>query len=125
VQAVFVVQPEISVSSYKYNIRPDIYWRPYKTVSLLSNRASGNPLYEQYFPDCAGKEWVTVGAGYTYTGFKNLALTLNVQNLFDTPAPYDPRFGTNSSTGAPLAGYNAGLHNQYGRYFTVSAKYAF
>jgi iron complex outermembrane receptor protein len=105
--------------------QPFCHYGARKPTDAEANRASGNPLYEQYFPDCAVKEWVTVGAGYTYTGFKNLALTLNVQNLFDTPAPYDPRFGTNSSTGAPLAGYNAGLHNQYGRYFTVSAKYAF
>nr|WP_229520638.1 TonB-dependent receptor [Massilia sp. IC2-476] len=82
------------------------------------------PGYLAAFPDCAVREWVRVGVGYTYTGIKNLALTLNIQNLFDEAAPFDPRYGTNS-TGGNLAGYNAGLHNPYGRYFTISAKYNF
>ena len=79
--------------------------------------------YLEFFPDCKVKEWWRVGVGYTYTGIKNLALTLNIQNLFDKAAPFDPRYG--ASSGAPLAGYNEGLHNPYGRYFTVSARYTF
>jgi len=87
------------------------------------NRNTASPLYESYFPSCSVHSWTRLGVGYTYTGIKNLALTFNIQNLLDTPAPYDPRYGTNA--GAPLAGYNEGLHNQYGRYFSVSAKYTF
>jgi iron complex outermembrane receptor protein len=94
-----------------------------KSTDAEPNRNTTSPLYEAYFPTCEVKEWITVGAGYTYTGFKNLSLTFNVQNLLDAKAPYDPRAGTNA--GAPLSGYNAGLHNPYGRYFTVSAKYKF
>ncbi|TXF97762.1 TonB-dependent receptor domain-containing protein [Massilia arenae] len=81
------------------------------------------PGYLGEFPDCKVKEWVRFGVGYTYTGVKNLALTFNVQNLFDKAAPFDPRYGANN--GAPLAGYNEGLHNPYGRYFTASARYSF
>ncbi|UVW29674.1 TonB-dependent siderophore receptor [Massilia sp. H6] len=81
------------------------------------------PGYLAAFPDCSVREWIRVGVGYTYTGIKNLALTFNVQNLFDEAAPYDPRYG--ASSGQPLAGYNEGLHNPYGRYFTISAKYKF
>ncbi|MFL6657300.1 MAG: TonB-dependent receptor plug domain-containing protein [Massilia sp.] len=81
------------------------------------------PLYEVYFPKCAVKSWTTLGVGYTYTGIKNLSLNLNIQNLMDTKAPYDPRYGATS--GAPLAGYNSGLHNPYGRYFQLTANYAF
>jgi iron complex outermembrane receptor protein len=67
---------------------------------------------------------VTFGAGYTYTGYKNVVLTLNVQNLFDTKAPFDPRYGINSSA-QPLEGYNEGLHNSYGRYYSFNATYRF
>jgi len=81
------------------------------------------PGYLSEFPGCKVKEWWRVGVGYTYTGIQNLALTLNIQNLFDEKAPFDPRYG--ATNGAPLAGYNEGLHNPYGRYFSVSARYAF
>jgi iron complex outermembrane receptor protein len=40
--------------------------------------------------------------------------------LLDTKAPYDPNYAT--ATGV---GYNANLHNAYGRYFSVSARYTF
>ena len=96
-----------------------------KTVDV-ANRPSASvaiPGYLEEFPDCSVKEWVRFGVGYTYTGIKNMALTLNVQNLFDKAAPFDPRYG--ATNGAPLAGYNEGLHNPYGRYFTVTAKYTF
>lgn len=81
------------------------------------NRNTSNPLYENYYPKCGVKEWVTVGLGYTYSGFKNWQLRLNVQNLFDKPAPYDPLYGA--------TGYSESLHNPYGRYFNLSARYVF
>jgi iron complex outermembrane receptor protein len=87
------------------------------------DRNAANPNYEAYFPQCAVKSWTTVGAGYTYTGFKNLSLNLNIQNLFDTKAPYDPNYS--ATAGAPLVGYNEGLHNPYGRYFSFTARYVF
>ena len=99
------------------------YGKP-KATDAEPNRNATVPLYETFYPDCSVKEWVTFGAGYTYTGFKNLTLTVNVQNLFDTKAPFDPRYGVNASSAA-LEGYNAGLHNPYGRYFSFSAKYQF
>jgi iron complex outermembrane receptor protein len=63
------------------------------------------------------KEWVTVGLGYTYTGFKHWTVSGNIQNLFDAKAPYDPLYSA--------TGYNQYLHNPYGRYFNVSARYTF
>ncbi|UUZ52096.1 hypothetical protein LP420_10540 [Massilia sp. B-10] len=38
---------------------------------------------------------------------------------------YDPASGTSTTTGAPLIGYNSSLHNPYGRYFSLQAKYTF
>jgi iron complex outermembrane receptor protein len=88
-----------------------------KADDAAPDRDTSQPLYEQYYPKCGVKEWVTVGLGYTYAGFKNWTLNANVQNLFDTKAPYDPT--------TPVAGYNSSLHNAYGRYFNVSARYTF
>jgi iron complex outermembrane receptor protein len=101
---------------------PFCHYQPATNPSMPSASITV-PGYLGAFPDCKVKEWVRFGVGYTYTGIKNLALTFNVQNLFDKAAPFDPRYG--ATAGAPLAGYNEGLHNPYGRYFTASARYTF
>ena len=80
----------------------------------------GLPLYGSDASECYVHSWTTVGASYTYTGIKNLSLNFNVRNLFDTRAPYDPRYGTSTTQG-----FNSQLHNGYGRYFKVSASYTF
>jgi iron complex outermembrane receptor protein len=89
-----------------------------KSTDAAPDRNTSIPLYESYYPDCAVKEWVTVGLNYTYKGFEHWNLSANIQNLFDTKAPYNPVTGTTT-------GYNADLHNAYGRYFNVSARYTF
>jgi iron complex outermembrane receptor protein len=104
---------------------PFCHYGARKTTDAEQNRAAGNPLYETFYPACSINSWTTVGLGYSYAGIKNLTLSLNIQNLFDTKAPYDPAVGTTPSSGAVLAGYNEALHNNYGRYFTASARYAF
>ena len=97
------------------------YGTPKKT-DAAPDRDTTIPLYEAYYPKCSIKEWVTVGIGYTYTGFQHWNLNANIQNLADTKAPYDPLY----ATPIPAAvGYNANLHNAYGRYLTVSARYTF
>jgi iron complex outermembrane receptor protein len=68
-------------------------------------------------PDCNVDEWLTFGAAYSYTGFKNWTLSANIKNLFDAKAPYDPRY--------PNEGFNGQLHNGMGRYFRLSASYKF
>jgi iron complex outermembrane recepter protein len=74
-------------------------------------------LYINRYPGCAISRWLTFDLGYTYTGIKNLTLGLNIQNITNEQAPYDPA--------ATYLGYNTGLHNPLGRYFTVSASYRF
>ena len=87
-------------------------------VGVAPTATNGRDLYINRYPDCAMSEWLTLDAGYTYRGFKNTTLSVNVQNLLDTRAPYDP--------GATVyLGYNSGMHNPYGRYWTVSASYSF
>jgi iron complex outermembrane receptor protein len=97
--------------------QPFCYYGTRLPTDAVPNRNTTIPLYEAYYPTCDVHSWTTVGLGYTYTGFRNLTLGLNIQNLLDTKAPYDPA--------AAATGYNAGLHNNTGRYFNVSARYAF
>ena len=82
----------------------------------------GVPKYNSYYPDCQVPTWTTVDVGYTYSGFKNLVLGVNVANIFDIKAPYYPAGNTSTTV---QQGYNADLHNNLGRYFRVSAKYTF
>jgi iron complex outermembrane receptor protein len=86
-------------------------------TDAAKDRDTSNQLYEVFYPKCSIKEWVTFGLGYTYTGFKHWTLSGNIQNLFDSKAPYDPN--------ATVTGFNEDLHNPYGRYFNVSARYVF
>lgn len=98
--------------------QPFCEYGTHKSTDAAPDRNTSIPLYEVFYPSCSIKEWVTTTLGYTYRGFHNWTLTGNIQNLFDVKAPYDPTVGTTT-------GYNAGLHNPYGRYFTVSANYRF
>ncbi|MFZ4877582.1 TonB-dependent receptor plug domain-containing protein [Janthinobacterium sp. Mn2066] len=97
--------------------QPFCYYGTKKPTDAAPDRNTSNPGYEDAFPDCKVASWTTIGLGYTYTGFKNLSLAVNIQNLFDRAAPYDPGYST--------VGYNEGLHNNYGRYFNFNARYTF
>lgn len=88
-----------------------------KSTDAVPNRNTSNPRFEEFEESCKVPDWTTVGLGYTYTGFKNLGLSINIANIFDSKAPYDPAYVT--------SGYNTGLHNNRGRYFTLSANYKF
>lgn len=77
----------------------------------------GLPKFSNWVSDCSVPEWTTFDANYTYTGFKKWTLSLNVKNLFDAKAPYDPRY--------PNEGSNTQLHNGMGRYFKLTAGYKF
>jgi iron complex outermembrane receptor protein len=79
----------------------------------------GLPKYTN--PHCEVASWTTFGLAYSYTGIKNLTLSMNIKNILDKAAPYDPRYGTSTV----VEGYNSQLHNGMGRNFRVTAKYAF
>ena len=112
-----------SISLKRFRDGATVYDQPFcaygtkKPTDAAPDRNTSIPGYENAFPDCKVASWTTVGLGYTYTGFKNVSLSVNIQNLFDRAAPYDP--------GYPAAGYNEGLHNNYGRYFTFNGRYTF
>lgn len=77
----------------------------------------GLPKYSNYYSNCSVHSFTTFDVGYSYTGIKDLTLSLNVQNVLDEKQPYDPRFGTSGS--------NSALSNGSGRYFRLSASYQF
>ncbi len=66
---------------------------------------------------CQVDAFTQLGMSYSYSGIKDLVLSLNIRNLLDTKAPYDPRYAS--------AGYNSQLHSGTGRLFRVSANYTF
>ncbi len=101
----------------RYSTQDDGNVGPYATPYCQYGRANFQPNYTKFYPACEVPSWTTIDVAYSYTGFKNLTLGLNIQNLFNSSAPYDPSYGT--------AGYNTGIHNPYGRYFTVKANYKF
>lgn len=71
-------------------------------------------------PDCKVKEWTTLDAGFTWSGIQGLTLGLQVRNVTDEPAPYEPLAAQTTQ-----AGFNTQFHNALGRYFTVNASYTF
>ncbi len=97
--------------------QPFCYYGTKKTTDAAPDRSTAVPLFENFTPDCNIPSWTTFGLGYNYSGIKNLILSLNIQNIFDTKAPYDPASTT--------SGYSTGLHNNLGRYFRVGATYSF
>jgi len=66
------------------------------------------------------KSWTTVDAGFSWSGLKNLSLGLQVRNVTDKAAPYEPLAAQTTQ-----AGFNSAFHNALGRYFTVNASYRF
>lgn len=77
----------------------------------------GLPKYSTYYPGCSVHSFTTFDVGYSYTGIKDLTLSLSVQNILDEKQPYNPGYGT--------TGYNPSLSNGSGRYFRLSASYKF
>ena len=69
---------------------------------------------------CRVKAWTTWDAGFSWTGFKNLTLGLQVRNVTDEPAPYEPLAAQTTQ-----AGFNSAFHNALGRYFTANVSYKF
>ncbi|MBB3284327.1 iron complex outermembrane recepter protein [Mitsuaria sp. PDC51] len=91
-------------------------------LGVQATPTNGRDLYINRYPSCSTGKWMTFDVGYTYTGFKDLSLSLNIQNVTDEKAPYYPGTNTNANT---ILGWNPGLHNGYGRYWTFTANYTF
>ncbi|GJI98521.1 TonB-dependent receptor [Duganella caerulea] len=68
---------------------------------------------------CDVHSWLTASAYIGYKGFRNLELSLSVQNLANKEAPMD------ASQLAYLQGYGTSYHSQLGRYVQLTANYKF
>jgi iron complex outermembrane recepter protein len=91
-------------------------------LGVAPTATNGRDLYINRYPSCSVAKWMTFDLGYTYTGFKDLSLSLNIQNVMDEKAPYYPGANTGAAT---VQGWNSGLHNGTGRYWALSANYTF
>jgi iron complex outermembrane recepter protein len=87
-------------------------------LGVAPTATNGRDLYINRYPSCSMSSWTTFDVGYTYTGIKDLSVSLNVANLTDVEAPYAPNATISQ-------GYNSGLHNNTGRYFSLSIGYKF
>ena len=67
--------------------------------------------------NCEVDSWTTIDASVTYTGIKNLSLSLLARNIGSREAPYDP----NQTT----LGFNPTYHNPQGLNFAFTAAYKF
>ena len=68
---------------------------------------------------CRVSAWSTADLYVAYKGFKNLTLSVNVDNIENREAPLDEQRVTR------YVAYNAGYHSQMGRVVTLAAKYTF
>ena len=66
---------------------------------------------------CEVGSWATMDASVTYTGLKNVTLSLLARNIFSRDAPYDP----NQTT----LGFNPTFHSGQGTNFVFTASYKF
>lgn len=68
---------------------------------------------------CDVRSALTANAYIAYKGFRNLELSLSVQNIANKEAPFD------ASQIAYLQGYSPTYHSQLGRYYQFTASYKF
>ncbi|OEZ98162.1 TonB-dependent siderophore receptor [Duganella sp. HH101] len=68
---------------------------------------------------CDVHSWLTASAFIRYKGWRNLELSLSVQNLANKEAPMD------ASQIAYLQGYGTSYHSQLGRFVQLTASYKF
>lgn len=105
-----------NVSLLRRSDNRDVYPAPYCHYGVgqpsTAYQLGGLPRFSDYSSQCEVRSWTTFSVNYNYTGFKDTKISFNIQNLFDTAAPYDPRY--------PTSGFNTNLHNGYGRYFRFS-----
>ena len=66
---------------------------------------------------CEVDKWATIDASVTYTGFKNVSLSLLARNITGRDAPYDPN--------QIVLGFNPTFHSGQGTNYVLNASYKF
>ncbi|MEW9622824.1 TonB-dependent receptor domain-containing protein [Rhodanobacter geophilus] len=97
------------------------------STTLYVNRYGQTPNYlasqlDNYTDKGTGKlgAWILWNASVTYNPIKNLALSLQIQNVFNKMPPVD-----NSYPGTTWGPYNSDNYNPFGRAFFLEANYKF
>ncbi|MCC7697795.1 TonB-dependent receptor [Janthinobacterium sp. EB271-G4-7A] len=99
-----------------YNLSADVEF--IGKMSSFEDRTEPCKLATEGYPAlCKGIASFTVfNLGGSYSGFKNTKLSFAVRNAFDRKPPFYPHYGNN---------FISGLHGSMGRYFQLTADYAF
>lgn len=99
-----------------YNLSADVEF--IGKMSSFEDRTAPCKLATEGYPAlCKGIASFTVfHLGGSYSGFKNTRLRFAVRNAFDRKPPFHPHYGNS---------FISGLHGSMGRYFQLTADYAF
>lgn len=88
--------------------------------AVLPGVANGTVVPPNWSPNV--KAWITYNASVTYTGIKNLGVTLGVKNILNTDPPFSAAYDSNTGAGSS---WEPRIADPRGRSFTILASYAF
>ena len=96
-----------------------LYSAGYKDA-VLPGVANGTVVPPNWSPNV--KVWVTYNLSATYTGFKNLGVTLGVKNILNTNPPFSAAYDGNTGAGSS---WEPRIADPRGRSYTILASYLF
>ena len=112
-------------ASFTYNQGPwsgtltQLYSAGYKDA-VLPGVANGTVVPPNWSPNV--KAFVTYNLSATYTGFKNLGVTLGVKNILNTDPPFSAAYDGNTGAGSS---WEPRIADPRGRSYTILASYLF
>ena len=112
-------------ASFTYNQGPwsgtltQLYSAGYKDA-VLPGVANGTVVPPNWSPNV--KAWVTYNLSATFTGFKNLGVTLGVKNILNTDPPFSAAYDGNTGAGSS---WEPRIADPRGRSYTILASYLF
>ena len=68
------------------------------------------------------KAWITYNLSVSYTGIKNLGVTLGVKNILNTDPPFSAAYDGNTGAGSS---WEPRIADPRGRSYTILASYLF
>ena len=96
-----------------------LYSAGYKDA-VLPGVANGTVIPTNYDPNV--KAWITYNMSVTYTGIKNLGVTLGVKNILNTDPPFSAAYDGNTGAGSS---WEPRITDPRGRSYTILASYSF
>ncbi len=96
-----------------------LYSAGYKDA-VLPGVANGTVVPTNYSPNV--KAWITYNMSVSYTGIKNLGVTLGVKNILNTDPPFSAAYDGNTGAGSS---WEPRIADPRGRSYTILASYLF